>query len=305
MLGLLDVHWSLKSDKINSWISTYVQMIKSRFIAFKLFIVMQLWDKCYINLKKINEITFQTTFRVIMSSSTITYTFVYTDSEPWRFQWVSDAELDAPDATPQSPGQTPPSLDDVLGPKHPPSLDYVAKSNPEEDLDKDPEKDHADYPADGGDDDDDESSDDNDDDAEDTEAFKIDESAPTPPRSPRLHRSKISVRLPPPMTASMKARIAEFASAPTPSFPPPSPLNDLPEVDMPLQKRARFTAPASEFEVEESSIATVAKQPVLDVATVDATPRHLCIERLAMGLRMFKVTWLGIWRRGYQPLLRA
>nr|GFD13482.1 hypothetical protein [Tanacetum cinerariifolium] len=61
----------------------------------------------------------------IMSSSIITYTFVYTDSEPWRFQWVSDDELEAPDATPQSPGQTPLSLDDVLGPKHPPSLDYV------------------------------------------------------------------------------------------------------------------------------------------------------------------------------------
>ncbi|GJY44146.1 hypothetical protein Tco_0432359 [Tanacetum coccineum] len=36
-------------------------MIKSHCIAFKLFIVMQLWDKCYINFKKINEITFQTT----------------------------------------------------------------------------------------------------------------------------------------------------------------------------------------------------------------------------------------------------
>nr|GEY33189.1 hypothetical protein [Tanacetum cinerariifolium] len=63
MLGLLDVHWSLKSDQINSWISTYVQMIKYRFIAFRLFIMMQLWDKCYINFKKINEITFQTTFK--------------------------------------------------------------------------------------------------------------------------------------------------------------------------------------------------------------------------------------------------
>ncbi|GKF21256.1 hypothetical protein Tco_0069894, partial [Tanacetum coccineum] len=30
--------------------------------------------------------------------------------------------------------------------------------------------------------------------AEDTEAFKTEESAPTPPRSPRLHRVGISVR---------------------------------------------------------------------------------------------------------------
>ncbi|GJY69568.1 hypothetical protein Tco_0472550 [Tanacetum coccineum] len=32
-----------------SWISTYTQMIKSRWVVFKLFIVMQLWDKCHIN----------------------------------------------------------------------------------------------------------------------------------------------------------------------------------------------------------------------------------------------------------------
>ncbi|GKA51704.1 hypothetical protein Tco_0744900 [Tanacetum coccineum] len=37
-----------------------------------------------------------------MSSSTVTYTSVYTDSEPWRFQWVSDDELEAPDAAPLS-----------------------------------------------------------------------------------------------------------------------------------------------------------------------------------------------------------
>ncbi|GKC86378.1 hypothetical protein Tco_1142095, partial [Tanacetum coccineum] len=39
--------------------------------------------------------------------------------------WVSDDELEAPDAAPQSPGQAPPSLDYMLGPEHPPSLDYV------------------------------------------------------------------------------------------------------------------------------------------------------------------------------------
>ncbi|GJS26133.1 hypothetical protein Tco_0486753 [Tanacetum coccineum] len=61
MLGLLNVHWSLNLTRFHSWISSYIQMIKSRCITFKLFIVMQLWDKCYINFKKINEITFQTT----------------------------------------------------------------------------------------------------------------------------------------------------------------------------------------------------------------------------------------------------
>ncbi|GKD08683.1 hypothetical protein Tco_1188368 [Tanacetum coccineum] len=65
-----------------------------------------------------------------MSSSTITYTSVYTDSEPWRFQWVSDEEPEAPEeARPSSdyvPGpEHPPSLDYVPGPEHPPSPDYV------------------------------------------------------------------------------------------------------------------------------------------------------------------------------------
>ncbi|GJW15246.1 hypothetical protein Tco_0019379 [Tanacetum coccineum] len=61
--------------------------------------------------------------------------------------------------------------------------------------------------------------------AEDTEAFKADESAPTPPRSPRLCRAWTSVRLPPPMATSMEAHIAEYATAPTPPSPPPSPLS--------------------------------------------------------------------------------
>ncbi|GJS60975.1 hypothetical protein Tco_0655759 [Tanacetum coccineum] len=211
---------------------------------------------------------------------------------------------------------------------------YVADSDPEEDLEEDLEEDPVDYPADGGDDDDESFMDDADaedeeeaskeeeDDkeeeehlaladssvvpavdpiplAEDTEAFEIDKSAPTPP-SPRPHRARISVRLLSPMEASMEARI------PSPPLPLPSPptqtsrtyaeallgykaamirsrvasasthhpleipspplllpstthRDDLPEADMPLQKRACFTAPTSRFEVWESSSATAAR----------------------------------------------
>ncbi|GJU92374.1 putative reverse transcriptase domain-containing protein [Tanacetum coccineum] len=63
---------------------------------------------------------------------------------------------------------------------------YIADFDPEED-EEDPEEDPADHPVDGGDNDDNESSDDDDDDDEvvkDTEAFKTDESASTPPTSP-------------------------------------------------------------------------------------------------------------------------
>ncbi|GJS23102.1 hypothetical protein Tco_0451734 [Tanacetum coccineum] len=46
---------------------------------------------------------------------------VYTDLEPWRFRWVSDAEPQSLEAAPQAP----PSSDCVSGPEHPPSPDYV------------------------------------------------------------------------------------------------------------------------------------------------------------------------------------
>ncbi|GJX02442.1 hypothetical protein Tco_0186355 [Tanacetum coccineum] len=69
--------------------------------------------------------------------------------------------------------------------------------------------------------------------ARDTKAFETDESAPTP-RSPqtkvpfaqtRLRRTRKTVRLEPPLSPSIEARIAEYAVAPTPPSPPPSPLS--------------------------------------------------------------------------------
>ncbi|GJW49235.1 hypothetical protein Tco_0090586 [Tanacetum coccineum] len=50
---------------------------------------------------------------------------VYSDSEPWRFQWVSDDEPEAPEEVLQFTKQAPPSPDYVPGPEHPPSPDYV------------------------------------------------------------------------------------------------------------------------------------------------------------------------------------
>ncbi|GJU00465.1 hypothetical protein Tco_1110803 [Tanacetum coccineum] len=158
---------------------------------------------------------------------------------------------------------------------------YVADSNSNEDPEEDPEEDHVDYPADGRDGDDEPSDDDDDDtddedeepfededddkeekhlalvdfsavpvvdpvpSAGDTEAFKMDESAPTP-RSPqtkvpfaqtRLRRARKTVRLEPPMSPSMEAHIAEYVAAPTPLSPPPSPLSPwsspLPQIPSP------------------------------------------------------------------------
>nr|GEU29309.1 hypothetical protein [Tanacetum cinerariifolium] len=234
------------------------------------------------------------------SSSTVSYTSIYTDFEPWRFQWVFDEE-------PEAPKEAPPSPDYVFGPEHPSSPNYMP--GPEhpplpdyEDLEEDPEEDHGDYPADRGDNDDDdecsgddtddedkEASDEEDDDeeeehlasvessavpiddhiplAEDIKAFETNESATLPPLL-RLCRDEICVRLPSPMAASMEARIAEFASAPTPpssltplssllaqiTSPPlhvPSPLTTGPSyVEAPLGYRAarirlRATSPST------------------------------------------------------------
>ncbi|GJQ92452.1 putative reverse transcriptase domain-containing protein [Tanacetum coccineum] len=85
--------------------------------------------------------------------------------------------------------------------------------------------------------------------AENTEAFKTDESAPIPP-SPRPRRARISFRLKPPMAASMKVRIAEYAVVPTPPLPPPSsltplsyPLTQIPLPALPLPSPPTQTSP--------------------------------------------------------------
>ncbi|GKE62684.1 hypothetical protein Tco_1513051 [Tanacetum coccineum] len=67
-------------------------------------------------------------------------------------------------------------------------------------------------------------------------------------------------------------------------LPSTSHKDDTLEADMPLQNRARFTALASGFEIGESSPAAAAKQPVLDVATVDATLGRLVSREVGYGI---------------------
>ncbi|GJW61224.1 hypothetical protein Tco_0110559 [Tanacetum coccineum] len=158
----------------------------------------------------------------LMSSlSTITYTSVYTDSEPWRFQWVFDEELEAP----QSPRQAPPSLDYVPGPEHPPSPDYVPALSSGYIANSDLEEDPADYPADGGEEEEEEESS--------RAIWRV--------ASPTTHHSSKTPSLPL-------------------LLPPTTHRDDLTKEDMPLQKRARFTAPTCRFEVGESSSAAAARQ---------------------------------------------
>ncbi|GKE86210.1 hypothetical protein Tco_1559952, partial [Tanacetum coccineum] len=144
-----------------------------------------------------------------MSSSTVTYTSIYSDSDlpSWGFHLMDLAEFEAPPSPDYVPGpEHPPSPDYVLGleePEHAPfSPDYVPEPKypdylvpseaeaPIEDqplLDdasptslspgyvadfdpkEDPEEDPAKYPADRGDDDDDDDDDNDDDDDDDKE----------------------------------------------------------------------------------------------------------------------------------------
>ncbi|GJW96262.1 hypothetical protein Tco_0178070 [Tanacetum coccineum] len=177
---------------------------------------------------------------------------------------------------------------------------------------------------------------------EETEPFETDESAPTPP-SPRLSRARRSVRPQTPIAAATEALIAAVAATLPSSSPPDSPLTplssplpqipspplplpapssplllpatdhreDVPEADLPLQKRLCLTAPASRFEVGRVRIVD-ARHHGLDVTAcydysfidIWMPPlERLGLERLAIGLWMFRDDMVGIWERGeHRPL---
>ncbi|GJT01660.1 hypothetical protein Tco_0822829, partial [Tanacetum coccineum] len=151
------------------------------------------------------------------ASSAVTYTSVYTDSEPGRVFWGADEELsdgEYPEYLALSDAEAP--LEDQPLPidASPTALSpgYMADSDPEED----PKEDHADYPADGGDDDDEPS---DDDDEDESPQIRI------PFAQTRLRRAWKTVKLEPHMSPSMEVRIAEYAAAPAPPSPPPSSLS--------------------------------------------------------------------------------
>ncbi|GKE77660.1 hypothetical protein Tco_1543780 [Tanacetum coccineum] len=183
---------------------------------------------------------------------------------------------------PQSLEQAPPSPDYVPGPKYSeyvaPSDDeipvedqplpadaspiallpgYVADFDPlEEDPEDDPEEDPTDYPVDGGDDDEEESSEDDDDEEKDFEEDEDEEKEHLAPAD-----SVVLPAIDPVLLAEETKPFETDASAATP-LPPPQTLSqtDIPEVEMPPQKRVCFTAPTRRFKVGESSTATVAGQ---------------------------------------------
>nr|GEY54876.1 hypothetical protein [Tanacetum cinerariifolium] len=241
------------------------------------------------------------------ASSAVTYTSVYTDSEPWRYYGEDLAETGPPrvivygyDGLPMQP-VAPPSPDYIPGPKHPPSPDYVpgpehppspmeipyplpadalpitaspdyvADSDPKEDPEEDPEDDQADYPADGGDGDDEPSDDDDDGDTDDDdpkeEPFEEDDEEEEEEHSAPADSSAVPIG-----DLVFSAGETEALEADEPTHAPRSPIRaplgyrvagirmgallsstsrmtDIPEADMPPQKRACLTAPTPGFEI--------------------------------------------------------
>ncbi|GKD20980.1 hypothetical protein Tco_1222683 [Tanacetum coccineum] len=185
---------------------------------------------------------------------------------------------------------------------------YVVDSDQDKDPEEDLEEDHANYLADGGDGDDEPSDDD-------------DEEEPIEDEDDDEEEAWKTVRLEPPMSPSMEARIAEYAAAPTPPSPPPSPLSpwssplhqiplpplpplpaslsipplvdhreDILEADLPPRKRLCLTTPISRYEVEESS--TAAPRPTGGhradygfINTMDAEIRRQRAEEVGYGIR--------------------
>ncbi|GKC12681.1 hypothetical protein Tco_1009463, partial [Tanacetum coccineum] len=163
------------------------------------------------------------------------------------------------------------------------SIDYPDEpEDDDEDPEEDLEEDHTDYPADG-EDGDDEPSDDDDTDDEDEEPTEDEEEEETPSSNglsarshqtrvffsqTRLRKARKTVRLEPPMSASMEARIDEHDAAPIPPTSPAydqAPLghraamirmrDDIPEEDMPPRRRFVLAAPPPRCDVAESSAA--------------------------------------------------
>ncbi|GJW13515.1 hypothetical protein Tco_0017648 [Tanacetum coccineum] len=166
------------------------------------------------------------------------------------------------------------------------SIDYSDEpEDDDEDLEEDPEEDHTDDLADGEDGDDEpfDDDEDNDTDDEDEESIEDEEeeehialadSSAVPVT--RLRRARKTVKLKPPISASMEERIVEHVAEhipPTSSAYDQAPLghreamirmrDDIPKEDMPPRRRWRFvlTAPPPGCDVAESSAAAAAARP--------------------------------------------
>nr|GEX79490.1 hypothetical protein [Tanacetum cinerariifolium] len=223
-------------------------------------------------------------------SSVVTYTSVYTDSEPWRYYGEDSAKTGPPrvivyeyDGLPIQ-SVAPPSPDYVPGPKHPPSPNYVSGlEHPPSPIEIPyvPEPEYPEYLA------------------------LFDDGAPLEDQPLPADASPIAaspdytgcisfttttctistITLPSPLTTSLTdtgaplgyraARIRMRALLPSTSR-----RTNIPEADMPPWKKACLTAPASRFEIGESYAAGDARQP----GPTESDLRRCRVEQAGYGI---------------------
>nr|GEU74472.1 hypothetical protein [Tanacetum cinerariifolium] len=207
---------------------------------------------------------------VSSASSAVTYTSVYTDSEPGRVFWGADEEL--------------------------PDEESDLKEDPEKYEDDESEDGPIDYPIDGGDDvddDDGDSSGDDDDNEDEDEEDEEDEekeehlapadSAIVIPTVKLVYPPEgIEPVIPPPSTdtTTTRAKIialidAVTATLPSPPLPPPLYIpppvdhrDDIPESKILPRKRSCLFALGSKYEIGESSTARLTGDPADEVPEI-------------------------------------
>nr|GEY44462.1 hypothetical protein [Tanacetum cinerariifolium] len=204
------------------------------------------------------------------TSSAVTYTSIYTDSEPGRVFWGADEELS----------------------------DRDPEEDPEEYKDDETEDGLVDYPMDGGDDGDDDDGDSSGDDADNEDEAAI--SLPPEVEVERLLAMLTPLASPltllsPPSIGERLARYMAPAALPSPPLPPPlhmpPPSNckdDIPEIEMPPRKRLCLCTLGSRYEVEESSTARPIGGQGIDygfVSTLDVEARRRGIGEVGYGIR--------------------
>ncbi|GJS64224.1 hypothetical protein Tco_0678788 [Tanacetum coccineum] len=184
------------------------------------------------------------------------------DSDPIEEDTDEDS-LDYPDE-PEDGEQ-----DDDEDPEEDPSKEHEPEDD-DEDPEEDPKEEHEPEDEDTKEEEPFEGS-------NETKPFKEDETAITPP-PPRHHGARISVKPQTPIASSTQALIDAFAAGSPPFLLPPTspaydqaPLghkaamirmrNDIPEEDMPPQRRFVITAPLPGCDVVESSTTVAARAP--------------------------------------------
>nr|GFA69021.1 hypothetical protein [Tanacetum cinerariifolium] len=231
------------------------------------------------------------------SHATVTYTFVSFDTD---LPSCGIPLMEAYEPEPEAPlshvyaleylEYLAPSDDDIAPAEDQPlpaspialSLGYTANSKPiDDDFKEDLKIDLIDYVAD--EEEEEHPFEDEDREEEEEEHLALADSTLSVPDYTRLHRARISFRPHTPLSPFTKARIAEYASTPTPPslspsslsllssplpliptppmlLPSPTCIDIILEANMPLQKRVRFTAPSHKFDIRESSAAATARQ---------------------------------------------